>query len=119
MFGFGKKKQEFNTVQYGGVIGNDIVLQLTNDKGDTKKLYLPVKSVTEYLPQSERVVEKVVTKTQSSIWHVLGIMPTTDKSKVIAAYRKMSTVYHPDNGGTNDAFQTLTNAKDKALEKCK
>ena len=119
MFGFGKKKQEFNTVQYGGVIGNDIVLQLTNDKGDTKKLYLPVKSVTEYLPQSERVVEKVVTKTQSSIWHVLGIMPTTDKSKVIAAYRKMSMVYHPDNGGTNDSFQILTNAKDKALEKCK
>ena len=119
MFGFGKKKQEFNTLQYGGVKGNDVVLQLTNDKGDTKTLYLPVKNVTKYLPQNERVVEKVVTKTQSSIWHVLGIMPTTNKDKVISAYRKMSLVYHPDCGGTSSSFNTLNNAKDKALKQCK
>jgi len=119
MFGFGKKKQEFNTLHYAGVEMNSIVLQLKNDKGDTKLLYLPIKTVAKYLPQNERVVEKIVTKTQSSIWHVLGIMPTTDKDKVISAYRKMSTVYHPDCGGTSSSFNTLNNAKDKALQQCK
>lgn len=59
------------------------------------------------------------TTTQSSIWHVLGMMPTTDKSKVLAAYRRMAMVYHPDHGGDSKAFQTLSDARDKALAKCK
>lgn len=58
-------------------------------------------------------------KTTSSIWHVLGCMPTTDKSKVQAAFKKMALVYHPDHGGSSQAFQILVNARDKALEKCK
>lgn len=69
-----------------------------------------------------RVIEasnqKKSTKTQSSIWHVLGCMPTTDRSTVERAFRRMAMVYHPDHGGTASAFQTLTEAKEKALAKC-
>lgn len=61
----------------------------------------------------------ITQKPQSQIWHVLGIMPTTDRNAVISAYRKMSMVYHPDCGGDAKAFETLTNAKEKALLKCK
>jgi hypothetical protein len=59
------------------------------------------------------------TKTQSSIWHVLGCMPTTDRIVVEKAYRRMAMVYHPDSGGSSGAFQTLTKAKEKALNQCK
>lgn len=52
---------------------------------------------------------------QSSIWHVLGIMPTNDRDKIEKAFRKMSMVYHPDHGGTSTAFNTLVKAKEKAI----
>lgn len=52
-------------------------------------------------------------------WHVLGCLPTTDAAKVHSAYRKMSQVYHPDHGGSNKSFHTLTEARDKALKQCK
>lgn len=55
----------------------------------------------------------------SSIWHVLGMMPTTDRDLIHSSFRKMSLVYHPDCGGTTEAFNSLVAAKDKALEKCK
>lgn len=117
MFGFGKKKQKFNDLHFVGVEQNHIALQLTNDDGQTVTRYLDIKKISSYLPRNERVVEKVVT--QSSIWHVLGMMPTDDKQKVLTAYRKMAMIYHPDHGGSSEAFQILNNAKDKALEKCK
>lgn len=55
----------------------------------------------------------------SSIWHVLGCMPTTDRIVIEKAYRRMAMVYHPDSGGSSGAFQTLTKAKEKALNQCK
>lgn len=55
----------------------------------------------------------------SSIWHVLGTMPTTDTAQIEKAYRRMAMVYHPDHGGTSTTFQQLTMAKEKALAKCK
>lgn len=119
MFGFGKKKKEkFNTLNFLGVRGEKIILELETQDGETRQKYLDLKLVSQYLP-SVRVVEKTVVKTQSSIWHVLGMMPTNDKQKVLTAYRKMAMIYHPDHGGSSEAFQILNNAKDKALEKCK
>lgn len=58
-------------------------------------------------------------KQSVSIWYVLGCMPTTDRSVVEKAYRKMAMIYHPDHGGDSKAFQTLFAAKAKALAKCK
>lgn len=120
MFGFGKKKKEnFNHLSFLGVQYGNIILELENEYGKTQKKVLELKLVSQYLPKNERVVEKTVVKTQSSIWHVLGMMPTNDKQKVLTAYRKMAMIYHPDHGGSSEAFQILNNAKDKALEKCK
>lgn len=67
----------------------------------------------------EKLLKASTVKTQSSIWHVLGCMPTTNRSVVEKAFRKMAMVYHPDHGGTSGAFLTLTQAKEKALAKCK
>ena len=120
MFGFGKKKKnKFNKLHFIGVEQGYIAFQLTNSDGETKELYLDIAKIANYLPKQKQVVEKIVTKTQSSIWHVLGMMPTNDKQKVLTAYRKMAMIYHPDHGGSSEAFQTLNNARDKALEKCK
>lgn len=65
-----------------------------------------------------KVTEKVVEKQVSSIWHVLGCMPTKDKSQIEAAFKRMAKVYHPDCGGSSKAFQILTEARDKSLSKC-
>lgn len=119
MFGFAKKKKnKFNTLSFVGVEQNHLVFQLKNDKGETKILYLDINKISNFLPKQKQVVEKIVTKTQSSIWHVLGMMPTNDKQKVLTAYRKMAMIYHPDHGGSSEAFQTLNDAKDNAIAKC-
>lgn len=55
---------------------------------------------------------------QSSIWHVLGCMPTTDRTVIERSFKKMAMVYHPDHGGSSVAFITLQKAKEKALAKC-
>lgn len=57
-------------------------------------------------------------KTQSSIWHVLGMMPSKKRADVLKAFKRMALVYHPDHGGTSETFQALTAAKEKALSKC-
>ena len=120
MFGFGKKKKEkFNKLNFLGVRYGNIVLELETQDGETQERFLKLEYVSQHLPKQKQVVEKIVTKTQSSIWHVLGMMPTNDKQKVLTAYRKMAMIYHPDHGGSSEAFQTLNNARDKALEKCK
>lgn len=92
--------------------GQIITLTMTTKNGKTKSNYLSINRLS--LP----VREKEVVKIQSSIWHVLGIMPTNDSSVVEKAFRKMSMVYHPDVGGDSKAFNTLVNAKEKALQKC-
>jgi hypothetical protein len=133
MFGFGKKKDEFekdefekdefDSLLFFGVVNrkgkNYIRLQLKNKYERTENRYLSLDLVKGYINviAQPKVVEKV--KTQASIWHVLAIMPTTDESKVVTAYKKMALVYHPDHGGSNEAFQALIAARDKALQKCK
>lgn len=92
--------------------GQIITLTMTTKNGKSKSNYLSINRL--HLP----VREKEVVKIQSSIWHVLGIMPTNDSSVVEKAFRKMSMVYHPDVGGDSKAFNTLVNAKEKALQKC-
>lgn len=112
---FWKKKDselEFNELSLTAVDDHRIVFKLKNAAGKEKLLELSLDTIRKYLTPSSS------TKTTSSIWHVLGIMPTTDRTVVLTAYRKMSLVYHPDGGGTAEAFQTLTNARDKALAKC-
>ena len=92
--------------------GQIITLTMTTKNGKSKNNYLSINRLS--LPVREREVVKI----QSSIWHVLGIMPTNDSSVVEKAFRKMSMVYHPDVGGDSKAFNTLVNAKEKALQKC-
>lgn len=78
--------------------------------------YMKLKGLESVIKASSR---KLSNGTQSSIWHVLGCMPTTDRTVVEKSFRKMAMVYHPDHGGTSGAFLTLTQAKEKALAKCK
>lgn len=108
---FWSKKQDFDELYFVGVKSNHIELELINSKGKSKKLHLSLDRVSKSLPNN--------TITRSSIWHVLGIMPTSDRSKVLTALKKMALVYHPDCGGTSESFNTLKQARDKALAKCK
>jgi hypothetical protein len=92
-----------------------IILTMSTKDGKSIDRYLSINRLN--LPKT--VVEKTVEKTTSSIWHVLGMMPTTDRNAVEKAFRKMSMVYHPDTGGTTSAFNALVEAKEKALQKCR
>lgn len=92
--------------------GSVIILRMETKDGKSIERHLSISRLN--LPSHQKIVEK----TQSSIWHVLGMMPTTDRSAVEKAFRKMSMVYHPDQGGTSVAFNTLVEAKEKALQKC-
>ena len=115
MFGF--KKKEYKLI-CKAVKQNIVELALVDEKH--KKLstyYLDLHDVIPYANLSPKVVTKEVAK--SSIWHVLAIMPTTNKQTVNTAFKKMSFVYHPDHGGSAEAFQVLKEARDKALAKCK
>lgn len=95
--------------------GEMITLTMRTKDGRRKDNYLSIHRLN--LPTTVR--EKIVEKTASSIWHVLGMMPTNDRTAVEKAFRKMSLVYHPDAGGTSKSFNTLVEAKEKALQKCK
>lgn len=86
-----------------------IILTLTTKDGRSTDRILKINRLN--LPKVE--------KTTSSIWHVLGMMPTTDRNAIEKAFRKMSMVYHPDTGGTSSAFNALVEAKEKALQKCR
>lgn len=82
--------------------------------GDKDKFYgsWQIQGLNQSLQQEEKVVYR------SSIWHVLGLMPTKDKTKIEQAYRKMAMVYHPDHGGSSEAFNILQDARKKALARC-
>ena len=112
-FMFNHKEPEYEWPELSFTQDDKIItLTMTKKDGETKRNYLSLNRLS--LP----VREKEVVKVQSSIWHVLGIMPTNDSSVVEKAFRKMSMVYHPDVGGDSKAFNTLVNAKEKALQKC-
>ena len=51
-------------------------------------------------------------------WHILGCIPTQSRAQVERAFRRMSMVYHPDQGGNTDAFLLLQRARDFALDQC-
>jgi len=52
----------------------------------------------------------------NDFWLVLGIMPTKDIIAIEKAYKKMSLVYHPDQGGSNEHFIRLTKSKESAIK---
>lgn len=112
-FLFTHKEPEYEWPELSFAQDNKIItIRMTKKDGTSKSNYLSMNRLD--LPVREKIVEK----TQSSIWHVLGMMPTTDRNAVEKAFRKMSMVYHPDVGGTSKAFNALVSAKEKALQKC-
>ena len=73
-----------------------------------------------YKEQQERESRKSESKksestTQSSLYAILQIEPTTDKKVIKAAYRKLVLVYHPDRGGNEEKFKELTAAYEKLM----
>lgn len=104
-------KQYFSITKHG-IVSN--LKQGTETRCDT----FLWSNVSQYMPPgyiAAKISQKVVH--QSSIWHVLGIMPTKDRDKILSAFKRMSMVYHPDVGGDGKAFNTLVTARDKALSK--
>lgn len=49
-------------------------------------------------------------------WAMIGCIPTKDKSAVEKSFRKMSMIYHPDQGGNADYFKKLCDARDEILK---
>lgn len=50
-----------------------------------------------------------------SCWEELGLAETATEEQVLAAWRQRAKEAHPDAGGSVEAFQTLSDAKDIAL----
>lgn len=100
-------------------LGNDVVSEQHIDAKSITAVKNIIREYTYAKLRYQRATPSASSdKQQSSIWHVLGCMPTTDKTKIESAFRKMAMVYHPDHGGSSTAFQTLVAAKEKALAKC-
>lgn len=49
-------------------------------------------------------------------WQVLGLPKTSSKEEIRIAYRNLSTIYHPDNGGDSDKFVSLNKAYQQGLK---
>ena len=111
MFTYEKPKYEWPKLTFSQDT-QTLTITMTTENGKKMDRFLSFDRLN--LPK----VEKIVEKTQSSIWHVLGMMPTTNSDAVEKAFRKMSMVYHPDQGGTSGSFNTLVEAKAKALKVC-
>jgi hypothetical protein len=47
---------------------------------------------------------------------VLGVDRTATRGQIVAAYKSKAKLAHPDVGGSHEAMQTLTQARDAALE---
>ena len=43
-------------------------------------------------------------------YEVLGVKPTSDKSQIKKAYRKLAVEHHPDKGGDEDKFKEVNEA---------
>jgi hypothetical protein len=45
----------------------------------------------------------------------LGVTPSATETEVIAAFRRLVKVHHPDTGGTAEGFRRISQARDRAL----
>lgn len=54
-------------------------------------------------------------KTGPSCWDVLGVSPEATEDQILNAYRAKAKTAHPDKGGSSEAFDQLSQAKDIAL----
>lgn len=55
-------------------------------------------------------------KDTTSWFAVLGVPPTATKEEIKSAYRNLSSIHHPDAGGSNDKFISLTQAYQTGLK---
>lgn len=55
----------------------------------------------------------------SSCWSILGIKETQNTDLIKSVYREKALKLHPDKGGNNDEFTTLSKAYDEAMKSAK
>lgn len=48
---------------------------------------------------------------------ILGVRASARRSEIVAAFRRLAKKHHPDHGGTPEAFQKLSDAKDRLLNR--
>ena len=49
-------------------------------------------------------------------WQVLGVSKTASKDEIKSAYRNLSSIHHPDAGGSSEKFNQLTEAYQQGLK---
>ena len=108
------KKPEVRITYYEGSKALNIKILLNDEVAKEGYIYYNDLAVYNLLES-----ENARLRNSENIWHILGMMPSTDATKIEAAYRRMAKIYHPDHGGTAKAFQLLTKAKEAALAKGK
>lgn len=112
MFGWKKPVPEIKFYHH-----NDIFLKVVVTVG--KESITRYISLTNAFPKAILRPPPAVPTITVNHWHVLGCLPTKDPKVIQTAFRKMSMIYHPDQGGSKEAFATLTRARDSALAQCK
>lgn len=54
-------------------------------------------------------------RTSEDPWEILGVDQDANEKEILDAYRAKAKKAHPDQGGSSEAFNRLTDAKDTAL----
>lgn len=67
------------------------------------------------------VFTRVLSKRPLSIksfdaWAVLGLRPGSTRADIVAAFRELAKVHHPDTGGSAEEFTKIERARTIALE---
>jgi hypothetical protein len=54
---------------------------------------------------------------KTTCWDVLGIPPTKDEDAIMARFRWLAKLHHPDNGGDHARMTEIIEARDQAMER--
>ena len=114
---FNPKPYEWPTLEFA-VYNSRIYIEMKHNGESRNSYHIELVKLRPHMKKFFPNLQPANGPVRSSIWHVLGMMPSTRKDDVLAAYKRMVKVYHPDCGGTSKAFTQLTEARDKALAKC-
>jgi hypothetical protein len=86
-----------------------------SDTHDSATSYYSAAGIEARRREDERIKRRKSGPIRPDDADLLGIDVDASEADVVAAFRRMSKIHHPDQGGTAESFRRLCEAKDRAL----